>query len=339
MADGRYVAGVDLGGTYIKFALLDSQGQVAVRDSVPTRAADGAEMVLERISAGVRRLAATVGDSAIEAVGVGIPGLVAMETGVTIDLANFPGRWPGVQVASTLGVATGFPIYVINDARAFAVAEHGMGAAQEADVALCVTIGTGIGGGLVVHGQPVFGLGGAAGEIGHLIVREQGPRCSCGNRGCVEMLASGPAIVGETVRRIAQGFTTDLRRRAGDDLRAVTPEMVTLAAAEGDSVAADVLQEAGYHLGIALAGAIALLAPRVIVIGGGVAQPGGIYWRSAEATARSHSFVTDISQIEFRPAMLGYDAGVIGAALWGRARHAQIAEDTARRSAAPASPA
>ncbi len=320
MADGRFVAGVDLGGTYIKFALLDDRGQVVARDSVPTRAGDGAEAVLDRIAAGVRRITATVGDGAIEAVGVGIPGLVAMETGVTIDLANFPGRWPGVQVMATLSAATGFPVHIINDARAFAVAEHGMGAAQDAATALCVTIGTGIGGGLIVHGQPVFGLGGAAGEIGHVIVREQGPRCSCGNRGCVEMLASGPAIVGEAVRRIAQGFTTDLRRRAGDDLSAVTPEMVTLAADEGDSVAVEVLDEAGYHLGIALAGAIALLAPEIVVIGGGVVPPGGIYWRSAEATARSHSFVTDIARIAFRPASLGYDAGVIGAALWARAR-------------------
>ena len=181
-----------------------------------------------------------------------------------------------------------------------------------------MTVGTGVGGGVIAHGRVLFGLGGAAGEIGHLIVQPEGPRCSCGNLGCVETLASGPAIAAEAVRRIRQGFATVLTETSGGDLNAITPELVALAAAAGDPVAMEILDMAGAWLGLAMAGAIALLAPEVVVIGGGVAPAGSRYLRAAEETARAHSGVTEIDRIAFRPAALGYDAGVIGAALWGR---------------------
>jgi glucokinase len=318
VSDGRYSIGVDLGGTYLKLALLDGAGGIVARETVPTGASEGHAAVLRRMAEGVRRLSGSVPEGEIDAVGVGIPGLVDMASGVTEDLANLPGRWHGVAVGSDLAKATGLPVHLINDARAFVVAEHAMGAAAGAETALCVTVGTGIGGGLVAHGRVVFGLGGAAGEIGHLTVHAGGARCTCGNRGCVEPLASGPGIVSEAIRRIVQGFTTELTGLVGGDLNAMTPELVAQAAGAGDEVATEVLEEAGSYLGLALAGAIATVAPEVVVLGGGVAQPGGIYWRAAEATARSHSHVTDIERIAFRPAALGYDAGVIGAALWGR---------------------
>jgi glucokinase len=198
------------------------------------------------------------------------------------------------------------------------LAEHRLGAARGAETALGVTVGTGIGGAIVANGQLLFGLGGAAGEIGHIIVQPDGVACACGNRGCVEPLATGPAIAGEAVRRIFQGFTTSLPRLAGNDLNVITPALVAQAASEGDAVAIEILSDAGRWLGLALAGAIATLAPEVVVLGGGVAQPDGIYWRAAEAAARTHSHVTDIDRIAFRPAAFGYDAGVVGAALWGR---------------------
>jgi glucokinase len=315
---GAGAIGVDLGGTNLKLALFDGDDRLVARHSMPTGGAAGHEAVLERMVAGVAELRAAAPDLFVAGIGVGVPGLFDMASGVTGDLPNLPGRWVDVPVGPSIAAATGLPVGLINDAKAFALAEHRLGAAVGAETALCVTAGTGIGGAVIAHGQVLYGLGGAAGEIGHLILTPNGPRCTCGNLGCVETLASGPAITGEAVRRVVQGFTTTLADLSGGDLDAITPELVAHAGDAGDPVARDVIDRAGEWLGLALAGAIALIAPEVVVIGGGVAPAGSRYFRAAEATARTHSGVTDIDRIAFRPAALGYDAGVIGAALWGR---------------------
>jgi glucokinase len=318
MSDGPGAIGIDLGGTNLKLALIDGDTRIAARLTVPTGGAAGHEAVIARMVAGVDELRQAAPNLEVVGIGVGVPGMVDMATGVTGDLPNLPGRWTDVPVGPLLATATGQEVGLINDAKAFALAEHRLGAASGAETALCVTVGTGIGGAVIAHGKVLFGLGGAAGEIGHLIVQPEGPRCTCGNLGCVETLASGPAIVGETMRRIAQGFATSLTGLSGGDLNAITPELVARAAEDGDPVAMEVVDRAGGWLGLALAGAIALIAPDIVVIGGGVAPAGSRYARAVEAVARAHSGVTEIDRIVFRPARLGYDAGVIGAALWGR---------------------
>lgn len=322
MTDHPYAIGVDLGGTNLKLALIDAAGRVVERDTAPTLAKEGHDAVLARMAAGIRRLA-DAAPGPVGSVGVGVPGVLDMASGVTNDLTNLPGKWIDVPVARILRDATGLAAHLINDVRAFTVAEHALGAARGTETAACFAVGTGIGGGLVAHGRVLFGLGGSAGELGHLLVLPEGPRCTCGNRGCVEPIASGPGIVGEAVRRMLQGFTTSLWDLAAGDVRAVTPGLVAQAAAGGDEAATEVLARAGSFLGLAVASTIAAVAPEVIVVGGGVAQEAGsIYWRAMEETARSHSHVTAIDRIAIRPAALGYDAGVIGAALWGRTKSA-----------------
>lgn len=318
MTGNHVYAGIDLGGTFLKFALIDRSGQIVRRGSVPTEAHEGHDAVLQRMTEGIKELLAAVPKPAsVRSIGVGVPGLIDMDTGVTKDLANFPGRWREVPVAARLRRDLGAPAFLINDGGAFVVAEHAIGAARGTETAVCLMVGTGIGGGLVTNGRVLFGLGGAAGELGHVIVLADGPRCSCGNRGCVEALASGPSIAAEGMRRVVHGFTTDLTHRANGDLNAITPKLVAEVAAAGDEAAIDILERAGYYLGLAVASTIAALAPEVVVIGGGVAQAGGVYWRAIEQTARNHSNVTEIDRIAFKAAALGYDAGVIGATLWG----------------------
>ena len=322
MTDDRFDVGVDLGGTNLKLALVDGAGRVVDRSTVPTLAKEGHDAVLARMAEGIRRLVEAA-PGPVGAVGVGLPGVLDMASGVTKDLTNLPGKWIDVPVGRILREATGLEAHLINDVRAFTVAEHALGAAKGADTAACFAVGTGIGGGLVAHGRVLFGLGGAAGELGHQIVLTDGPRCTCGNRGCAEPLASGPGIVGEAVRRMLQGFTTTLWALADGDLRAVTPGLIARAAAEGDEAATEILAQAGHYLGLAVASTIASIAPEVVVVGGGVAQEAGaIYWRSMEETARSHSHVTAVDRIAIKPAALGYDAGVIGAAMWGRQQSA-----------------
>jgi glucokinase len=312
--------GIDLGGTNLKLALLDGENRIAARMTVPTGGAEGHDAVIQRMIDGVKTLRAENAAIDVAGIGIGVPGEVDMESGITGDLPNLPGRWRKVPVGPAIAAATKLPVRMINDAKAFALAEYRLGAAAGADTALCVTVGTGIGGAIIAHGQILYGLGALAGEIGHLILQPEGPRCTCGNLGCAETLANGPAIVGEAVRRVVQGFTTSLVSMSEGDLDAITPELVARAADEGDLVAMDVIDRAGRWLGLALAGAIALLAPEVVVIGGGVAPTGGRYFRAAEEVARSHTGVIDITRVGFRPASLGYEAGVIGAALMGRGR-------------------
>jgi glucokinase len=312
--------GIDLGGTNLKLALLDGENRIAARLMVPTGGAEGHDAVIVRMIDGVKSLRAQNAAIDVAGIGIGVPGEVDMESGITGDLPNLPGRWRNVPVGPAIAAATRLPVRMINDAKAFALAEYRLGAAAGVDTAICVTAGTGIGGAIIARGQILYGLGELAGEIGHLILQPDGPRCTCGNLGCAETLATGPAIVGEAVRRVVQGFTTSLGSMSEGDLDAITSELVARAADEGDLVAMDVIDRAGRWLGLALAGAIALLAPEVVVIGGGVAPAGGRYFRAAEEAARSHTGVIDITRVAFRPASLGYEAGVIGAALIGRRR-------------------
>ena len=314
-----YTIGVDLGGTNIKFAVIDEAGGIATRKTVPTEGQEGHEAVLQRMILGVKDVRRFLPKGTpIEAIGVGVPGLLDMPSGTTLDLPNLPGKWANVAVKEIMERSLSIPVHVINDVRAFSIAELELGAARGANTVVCYAIGTGIGGGIVVGGKVHFGIGGAAGELGHIIVNPNGVQCSCGNRGCVEALASGPAIIGEANRRVVQGFTTRLTEIIGDDLNRTTPAIVEQAAAEGDPIATEVLERAGYYLGLSMAGIIAAVAPEVVVVGGGVVKPFGVYWSSFEATARANNTVTEMDRVSFVPASLGYEAGVIGAALWGR---------------------
>jgi glucokinase len=319
--------GVDLGGTTIKFALVDNDGAVLHSSRRQTDAEDGYEAVLERMAEGAREIISKASAAQIiRAVGVAVPGVLDMERGYTIFLPNLPGDWPDVPVGPTMAAALGLPVYLINDVRAFTVAELEIGAAKGVNTALCYAVGTGIGGGIVAHGRVNMGLGGAGGELGHMVVDPGGPRCGCGNRGCAEAYAAGPAIIGEANRQIVMGETTILREMIGEDLNKMTPEIVERAAEQGDRIAQQVLNYAGFHFGLAVANAIAALAPDVVVLGGGVLKPHGYFWKQIESTARAHSHVTEIDKIEFRPAKLGFEAGVVGAALWAKSAYERSEE-------------
>ena len=320
MADGgTFHIGVDLGGTNIKFVLLDHDFRTVEQLTVPTEGHEGHDAVIGRMIDGIRRLEGVAGGHGkIVSVGVAVPGLIDMVEGVTFFLPNLPGTWKEVPVGRQIFEETGFRTSLINDVRAFTVGELELGAAKGYETALCYAVGTGIGGGIVTHGQVHFGLGGAAGELGHMVVDPQGPRCGCGNRGCAEAFATGPAIIGEANRRISQRATTIMHDLIENDLNRMSVGIVERAAAQGDSVAIEVLDNAGYYFGIAVANAITAVAPEVVILGGGNVKLGGIFWNAIERTARAHCHITDIDRVHFKPAALGYEAGVIGSAIWGK---------------------
>lgn len=315
---GTFHIGVDLGGTNIKFVLLGRELNTVERLTMPTNGHEGYDAVIGRMIEGIRRLEEAAGNGTIASVGVAVPGVLDMVEGSTIFLPNLPGHWEHIPVGRRIHEATGHRAWLINDVRAFTVGEHELGAAKGYETALCYAVGTGIGGGIVAHGRVNFGLGGAGGELGHMIVDPQGPRCGCGNRGCAEAFATGPAIIGEANRRISQRATTILHDMIDNDLNRMSVDIVERAAAAGDAVAIEVLENAGYYLGLAVASAIAALAPEAVILGGGNCKPGGIFWNAIERTARSHCHVTEVDRIVFKPPVLGYEAGVIGAAIWGK---------------------
>lgn len=316
---GGFHIGVDLGGTNIKFVLLGRDLNTLERHTVRTDGHDGHDAVLDRMVEGVRKLEEIAGGSgSVASVGVAVPGVLDMVEGATIFLPNLPGHWKDVPVGRRIHEVTGLQTALINDVRAFTFGELELGSAKGYETAICYAVGTGIGGGIVTHGRVNLGLGGAGGELGHMVVDPQGPRCGCGNRGCAEAFATGPAIIGEANRRISQRATTILHELIDNDLNRMSVDIVERAAARGDVVAIEVLDNAGYYLGLAVANAIAAIAPEVVILGGGNCKPGGIFWNAIERTARAHCHVTEIDRIVFKPASLGYDAGVIGAAIWGK---------------------
>jgi glucokinase len=309
--------GVDLGGTNLKFALVDNAGKMLERKTIKTESHLGHDSVIERMIAGIKEIAAAA-PGEVGALGMAIPGELDMDRGIVNFLTNFPGHWPGIPVGEPVKAATGLPAFIINDVRAFTVGELEMGAARGVTTAICYAVGTGIGGGIVAHGQLNLGVGGAGGELGHIIVDPTGPKCGCGNRGCIEAFAAGPSIAGEAIRRLMQGVDSSLREMVGNDFNKMTPTIVEKAAGAGDAVAIEILEYAGYHFGLGVAGAISSIGPEVVVIGGGNVTYDGVFWRAIESTARANCHLTDMTKVTFKPAQLGYDAGVIGAALWGR---------------------
>ncbi len=310
--------GIDLGGTKIAAAAVDiATGALRGRVIWPTEAHEGPDAVLARMARLVREVCARadVRLSDLAAIGVGVPGLFELETGRTLFLPNLAGAWRGVPVGETLRREAGCPVWLINDARAFVLAEATFGAGSGARTVVGLTLGTGIGGGIAFDGRLHLGLDGTAGECGHQTIDPHGPPCGCGNRGCLEAHASGPAITAMGVRAVVQGVTTSIGALAGHDLNRITPEVIRRAAEEGDAVAAEILERAGTALGVGISNLITLLSPDRVVLGGSVARLGEWLLRPVRAEVQRRCHVTPLERVQIVTAALE-DPGIVGAAVW-----------------------
>jgi glucokinase len=301
--------GLDLGGTNIKWAMLGRAGDewsTIATGQAATRADDGPEAVVGRLAGVAREAMATHG--AATSVGVGVPGLYDPDTGSTEFLVNFPGGWRGVPVVAPLRAALGLPVALINDARAFGLAELRLGAARGVDSMVGLTLGTGVGGVVAVGGRVLQGHKGRAGELGHQTIDPDGPWCNCGNRGCVEAYCRADQIA------IACGTAT--------------VEEAVAAARAGDARAVRGLAETGRYLGIGLANAIVAINPDRVVLGGGVAAAGDLLLDPIRDEIARRVHVTAWDHIEVVTARLGTYAGAIGAGIRG-AEHAAAMEPVA----------
>jgi glucokinase len=303
--------GVDVGGTKIAAGVVDQAGKIISRNRRDTPSDDPAAIVATIIEVAQDLMQTHQPD----AIGVGSAGFVDSERSTVLFAPNL--AWRDVAVRDQVSVATGVPVVVENDANAAAWGEFRFGAAADVDHMVCVTIGTGVGGGLVLGGELYRGAHGVGGELGHMRLVPGGHLCGCGNYGCLEQYASGRALVREAVAVAASRPTAAARllEMAGGDADAITGPMVTSAAAEGDPTARELLAEVGRWLGEALGSLTSLLDPEVFVIGGGVSEAGDLLLAPVadalrvNVTGRGHR-----PEPELRIATLGNDAGIVGAA-------------------------
>jgi glucokinase len=314
----KYI-GCDLGGTNLRCGIVDLESkQVSHLLSTPSLAREGHNAVMARMGRLIEDLIAKSGvsKSEIGGIGIGVPGTLDLDRGLTLFLPNLPGTWPEIPLRDTIATYTQLPVTLLNDVRSITFGEWRVGAGQGVDTMACFAVGTGIGGGLVINGQLHLGIGGTAGELGHQSIDFNGPQCGCGNYGCVEAFASGPAIAAMGVKAVVQGRTTILGKLVDFDINKINPRVIAEAASKGDAIAAGILKDAGFYIGIAAANICAAIGPRKIVIAGGVSRIGKPLIQPIRDTIRERVTVMPVEQVEVVQAQLGDDAGVIGGALW-----------------------
>jgi glucokinase len=303
--------GIDAGGTKVAGLLVDvdQDGSILDRRVVRTPALDG-EAAARTIVAVARDLMADRSD--VGAVGVGAPGLVSRE-GVVRFAPNV--AWREFPMAERIGRGVGLPVYVDNDANVAAWGEFRFGAGRDANDMLLLTVGTGIGGGIVSDGRLFRGAHGFAAEVGHIIVEPGGPRCGCGNLGCWEQVAAGRAIDRLGRQAAREHPESHLVEMAEGDPEKVNGPLVTTAAKEGDPVAIHVLAEVGRRLGEGIAGLVNILDPDMVVVGGGAIVAGDLLLEPArQAFGESVEARAHRPEVPIVAAILENDAGAVGAA-------------------------
>ena len=309
----RWIAGVDIGGTNLRVGLVPCEGGLPVAvTSAPTRAERGPDAVVAEVVSMLRKAIAEVGRGSIAGVGIGAPGPLDRRRGVVLETPNL--GWREVALAEMIERGTGLPVVLDNDANCFAFGEWWLGAGRGAERLVGLTLGTGIGGGIVLGGEIYRGASDAAAEVGHMSIDHNGRRCACGSRGCVEAYASGSAIAARAAEGIASGADSMLSAMGAGDASAITAEAVCEAAAAGDDYAGRLLSETARILGVAVANLIHLVNPDVIVIGGGVAAAGELLLAPLRVEAEQRAFRSATRACRIVAAELEATAGLIGAA-------------------------
>ena len=304
-------ASIDLGGTNMHAAITDGDGVSLAEAKEPTLSHEGADSVLQRMAALVQRLSKDAG-VAPKALGIGMPGLVDVAAGVTKFLPNLPGLWRDVRVRDVLQPLVDCPVYLLNDARAATLGELVFGHGRDVSDMVFFTIGTGVGGGVVIDGKLRLGPLGAAGELGHTTVLTDGLPCSCGSRGCLETVASGPALTAEGVRLMLSGSAPVLYRICDGDAAKVSPRSMGEAAAQGEVTVLAAIERIGAWLGIAAATMVSALHPQLVVLGGGVAELGELLLKPVRETMRRRVGMFPTNDVRVEQSKLGDRAGLLG---------------------------
>jgi len=315
----RYIVGVDIGGTNIVVGTAREDGvEVHGVRTVPTRPEEGPQAVIARIASLVEESARTTlretgrSRDAIVGVGIGSPGPLDRSRGVVLLTPNL--GWHDLPLRDLVSEAVGLPATLDNDANCAIFGEWWVGAAKGSRYVVGLTIGTGIGGGIVEDGRLYHGTSDIAGEIGHMTIDSTGRRCKCGNYGCLEAYASGPAIAARAVEGIEAGAESSLPELVGGDLSRVTAQLVYLAAQQEDEYASEVVRETAKFLGAGVANLVNIFNPDVVVLVGGVTLAGDRLFVPLRSEVKRRAFKPAVERCRILPGALPGTAGVLGAA-------------------------
>ena len=311
----KKLIGVDLGGTTIKFAILTAEGEIQQKWSLRTNILDEGSHIVPDIIESINHHIDLYKMSRDQFIGIGMgtPGTVDRDNGTVIGAYNL--NWKTLQpVKEQIEAGTGLKFAIDNDANCAGLGERWKGAGNDGDDVAFITLGTGVGGGLIANRQLLHGIGGAAGEVGHIIVQPNGYQCTCGNHGCLEQYASATGVV-HLAQDLAEEYegTSQLKKMI-DDGDEITSKIVFDLAKERDYLANKVVDKVCYYLGLACANISNTLNPEFVVIGGGVSAAGDFLLKRVQKNFNEFAFATVRTSTQLKLAELGNDAGVIGAA-------------------------
>jgi Transcriptional regulator/sugar kinase len=310
----KLTLGVDLGGTKIATALATAQGEIVARGYTPTPAQAGPDAVIKSICATIDETLEKIPTDSSQLLGIAIAaaGNIDSDNGKVIFSPNLPG-WDEVPLRDIVEQRFSIPTYLGNDANLAALGEWYFGVKKKVANLIYITVSTGIGGGIITNGKLYTGACGTAGEVGHMTIDINGPRCRCGNIGCWEALASGTALAREAVRRIKEGASTSIIELVNGDLSKIDARVVSSAAQQGDGLARELVSRLSYYLGVGLVNLVNIFNPELILIGGGVAKMGDMLLQPAINIVRKKAFRASANAVEIKPALLVDDSGVLGA--------------------------
>jgi len=317
----QFTIGIDLGGTNIKAAIFNDSFNTIIEESISTEAALGPKHVLNRISELLSKMfqTANINHSDIRCMGMGIPGLLNPHEGLSIFSPNFP-QWENIHVVNYMNSIFEFPTYIDNDVRVNLYGEwhHGSGIGYE-NVVL-ITLGTGLGAGIVSDGKITYGKTSSAGEIGHMNMYRQGRPCKCGSSGCLGRYVSAVGMVNTFKEKLIQGHSSIIQNWVEPDQSEITAKMISDAYDLGDNLAIEVMHETGTILGFGLSNVINLFNPEVIIVGGGMSAAGDRLLNTVRETVEKHALKLSRGACQIQTAQLGARAGMIGAAVYANER-------------------
>ncbi|MBL7995834.1 ROK family protein [bacterium] len=313
----RYAIGLDLGGTHLKYGIISDRGEIVYKNFTPGRTSDGGKKVLNVMAEAAHEcmMFAKKENITISAAGAGCPGTIDSEQGISLGPTIHITAWEGAEIAEAINKKIHLPVFADNDANFMAFGEYIAGAGRQKQFVVGITLGTGVGGGIVIDGNIHRGAVFNAAELGHVVVEAEGRVCSCGNRGCIERYVGAKYIVQDVVDALSKGeesIITQGLKSTGD----ITPILIFAAAKHGDELCGRIVDQMVKYLGAGLTSIVNVINPDVIVIGGGMSDAGPVFIKRIGDEVLSRVMKPVRKQLQVVQAQLGNDAGIMGSAMY-----------------------
>ena len=306
----KYAIGVDIGGTNIKLGIISEAGEIVKKAMVETKGEGGPDVVVAQIKKGINELLSK-NNHDIVGIGIGCAGTVNQEKGIVENPPNLP-MWKKVPLGSLINKSFGLDVFLDNDANAAAIGEMHFGAGKNLDSFIMVTLGTGVGGGIIMNRKIYLGDFGAAGEIGHTVIDYNGPKCNCGSFGCIEAYVGNHYLVKRIQKELKSKPDSKIWDLINHDIEKLSPRVIDEAAESGDEYAKSVIIQVGEYLGYAFASLANILDISTFIVGGGVAGFGEPLLNAAQKKASERALISLRKRINVLPAKLKNDAGIQG---------------------------